>query len=137
MLARQAFLPLEPPRQLKVFLIINEIKSLWPFFFYIFLIVVLGSGIYKSFYNISNIFYFSAPHPLLSFMLPPLNSWNSFTDITFSIYTHVCTVFAPSSPPTPFPYFLPALTCVNPHTHTHPGTTCSGLLFSDFIKEKK
>jgi hypothetical protein len=57
------------------------------------------------------------------------NSWNSF-----SIYIHVYTIFAPYSPshtlsPPPPPSYW-----YNPSPHCR---TCSALLFSDFVKEKK
>jgi hypothetical protein len=67
--------------------------------FLFFIIVVLGvhCSIYKSSYNIPNISYLNSPPSSFYFTFPPSTSWNSFNRSHFSIYTHMCTVFAPYS----------------------------------------
>jgi hypothetical protein len=96
-----------------------------------FLIVVLGvhCSIYKSSYNISNISQLNClplHHFPLSFLPLP---WNSFSRSQFSIFIHVYTMLAPYHAPIPFPNLLPLIP--NPADWT-----CSGLLFSDFVKKK-
>jgi hypothetical protein len=99
-----------------------------------FFIVVLGAhcGIYKGSYNILNISYLNSSPPSFSFIPSSIHSWNSFSRSHFSIYIHVYTVCAPYSPYYTFSSH-PA-----PHTGTNfPDRTCSDLLFSNLVKEKK
>jgi hypothetical protein len=54
-------------------------------------------GIYKVSYNVSTISYLNSPLSPVPFILPFLNSWNSFSRYHFCIYMHVYTYFAPYS----------------------------------------
>jgi hypothetical protein len=94
------------------------------YFIFQFFIVVLGGGIYKSSYNVSNMSYLSLPPPLFSCISPPPNSFSRYH---FSIYTHVYTVFAPCSPSFTLSHFLLPPTGTN-----FPDRTCSAFLFSNF-----
>jgi hypothetical protein len=99
-------------------------------------IVVLGGGtcgIFKDSYNVSNISYLNSSLPPLLFILPPLDSWKSFNRYHFCIYIHVYAFFALYSPSYPLSHHLsPSHWC-----HTLPCRTCSTLLFSDSVKEKR
>jgi hypothetical protein len=100
--------------------------------FKFFIVLVVHCGICKISYNISNISYFNSLPPSFSFISLSPHSWNCFNRFHFSIYIHVYTVFALYSPsymlsPHPSP-----LTATTP-----PNKTCSAILFSDFVKEKK
>jgi hypothetical protein len=62
---------------------------------------------------------------------PSFHFWNSFNRSHFPIYVHEH-IFPPYSPFYTLSPHPPPPTGTNP-----PGRTCSALLFSDFVKEKK
>jgi hypothetical protein len=93
--------------------------------------VGLHCVIYKGSYILSNTSYMNSPSPLLSFISPSPNSWNSFNRYHFCIYIRVhifCTIFTPFSP---FPIIsllplVPALPL---------GNICFALWFFNFVEE--
>jgi hypothetical protein len=91
-------------------------------FVYLLSWVDIHCGIYKNFYNVSNISYLNSPPPQLSLFLPSPYSWNSFSKYHFWIFTHVstllCTVFTLLLP------FLSSPSLPPPHWRF-----CSGLLW--------
>jgi hypothetical protein len=90
-------------------------------------------GIYKGSYNISNISYLNSPLLPFSFIPHYHHSWYSFSRSHFSIYIHLCTLFALYLPS---PVLSP-LTGTTPLPPSPPGRTCSVLLFANYVKEKK
>jgi hypothetical protein len=95
-------------------------------------------GIYKGTYNVSITHTWIHPlhHSPLS-SLPHPDSWNSFNRYHFCIYMHVYTFFVLYSPS----YLLSLLPPTFSHFQLVPpytlGRTCSSLLFSDFVEEKR
>jgi hypothetical protein len=101
---------------------------------YIFLLCWVGIlyGIYKSSYNISSVSYLNSPSPQLCFIPPPPILGIDSAAIIFA-FTYMCTQFLYHiHSPTPFLHHFPLPTGLLPHNRT-----CSTLLFSNFIEEKR
>jgi hypothetical protein len=73
--------------------------------------------------------------PSLFSFIPLPHSWKSFNRFHFSIYLHMCIVFALYSPSYIFSPHAPPVPLVLTPLFTW--RSCSDLLFSDFVKEKK
>jgi hypothetical protein len=113
---------------------LSYISSPWYMHFFPLFLWWVGvtCGIYKCFYNVSNISYLNPP-PLPP---PTPGSWSSFNRYHFCIYIHVysfCTAFILLPP---FLAISPRddLPSYQPSSQRRP---CSSLLFSDFIEQKR
>jgi hypothetical protein len=74
--------------------------------------------------------------PLLSFIPPPLVPVTVSTSIIFAFTYMYTNYFHCIHPPVLFPYHLP-LPLVPTPTAALPSRTCSALLFSNFVEEKR
>jgi hypothetical protein len=89
---------------------------------------------FMSSYNVPNISYLNSPFPPLSFILPTAPLFLKVSAGIVFAFTYLCTQFLHCiHPPTPFPRHLPLI----PPPCPLPGSICSALLFSDFVKENR
>jgi hypothetical protein len=106
-----------------------NLPSLFSFFFFFFIMLGLHCGVCKSSYNI----YHTSIHPLHhSPIIPHPISGTVSAGLIFT-FAYMCTQYLHHiHPPTPFPNMFPTHIGYRP-----PDRSCSALLFSDFVKEKK
>jgi hypothetical protein len=99
------------------------IKIVWFFGFLKFSFIIV-LGVHLTFTKVLTMYqiYHTWIHPLHhSSLSSSAHFWNSFNRSHFPIYIHLYIVFAPSSPPSPFPHF-------SPHNGTNTSTPRQNLL---------